>query len=405
MKIPKRLGEDDLPHFPVEAVTWRYPSELAYLRKRFDYHRTRLALHKRRYQWLFPVIVLPIVLAALLAVLLLPAVLSRVMLRDTLIVNQWLTLYMVYTASLMITCLIIWPNLWLRRLHRQMIKGRVSGTRTAELVLLLWSLVSASAIAWGGMALISARPDALAAPVAVGLIAGVSGPALFLGLMLLMVLLVVPVRWWERASARTTYPDALVAMASARILANPLERTSNSTRRVRQRIHVLAYDEVARVLETDLPKLLRTRAPEANAWIRSVGREFAAAQRLSMRSVHFTDDRTRKEALESVAAIFVASVTSQWYLAPRAIPTAADHHRRVRARLAAFLRQTPVALMPLAGVAALRATGVVGSVPDSVMLLAYGWTIVALLGALDPNFSSRMAVFKDAMGTIGVPGK
>ncbi len=401
MKIPNRTAVAHLPQFPVAAFKDRSASEVSRLRRRYEYAQIRLALHKRAYEPLEALIAIPLALGMFVSLFALPVIVHSLTAYGALSFMNWVVAYIVYAGAGFVAGACIIPDAWYQKLNRRLIKDQRWGFKTRVRILWAWVVISVTLFAWVGMRLLSAD-NGLTPQLKIGLAAGLSFPAVLLGLGMFSAVLISPLRWLASYGARAKYPDARIAIACARVLTNDTKMQQGQSKLYRQREQVVAYEELARLIERDLRKVLRTTVPSANAWTSAVTREMAAAQREAQRNVFFGDPHLGAEGARNT---LIAALTSNWTLAPRAEYKRTDQQRRFVARLGAALRLAFIGLAPLGTLLALRYYDVVRDIPESLMLLAFGWMVTTLLGIIDPGLGSRMSLFKDALSTLGGPGK
>lgn len=404
MKVPKRSGGGSLPDFPSAVFENETAGQVRHLERMFAYHRIRLLLHARKFEWVNTYIVGIPAVVAMVATMALPAFVPRFVPYDVeLKWWNWGVVYLLYVTVWVLSTIVLWPNLWLRRLHRKIVKAHRSGIKSLEMLLFAWSFIPAFLLAWAGITYLDVprQPGGLQVGVAAGLLA----PAFFLSAMTIVMCIGRPFTSLVEQRRRSQYPDAMIAMACARVLTNPIQRDVGRGRQYRQNIHALAYEELARTFSRDLPKLLRSGAPGSNARVAAISKECAAAQRAAQHALYFEDNEKLGRYFAETRITFIAALTGNWHLAPRSEPNRAEEQKRIISRARSSVRHIVIALIPLGVLWILLRLQIVDDVPDSVMLLAYGWTVVTILGALDPSLSNRVTLFKETIGTIGGTGK
>lgn len=404
MKIPNRSDGGSLPNFPSAVFENETADQVRHLERMFAYHSIRLLLHARKFEWVNTYFSAIPALIAVIATMAIPAFVPRFVSYDVVLKWwSWGAVYLMYVAVWIPATVLLWPNLWIRRLHRKIVKAHRLRTKSLEMLLFAWSFIPAFLFAWAGLTYLGVprQPEWLQ----VGVGAGLLGPAFFLSAMMIVMGIWRPFTSLVEHLRRSRYPDAMIAMACARVLANPIQRDVGRRRQYRQNIHALAYEELARTFSRDLPKLLRSGAPGSNAMVAAISKECAAAQRAAQHALYFEDDERLARFSTETRNTFIAALTRNWHLAPRSEPNRAEEQKRMISRVSSSIRHVVIALIPLAVLWILLRLQMVEDVPDSVMLLAYGWTVVTILGALDPALSNRVTLFKDTIGTIGGTGK
>jgi len=172
---------------------------------------------------------------------------------------------------------------------------------------------------------------------------------------------------------------------------------------------VLTLEQAALCLERDLPKQLRARDVGTDAWLRDSCAQAAAFLREQKRGILGQRSEIHPAFLSDMAAALEHSARGDWDLLKRSqVPPVTRPDRPLLRRALTVVRTLIAGAIPLL---VLVLAEHVHLLPDDPAIKVWGmgsavvWFIHCLLSVITPDYSGKMASFKDLTDAVPLPGK
>ena len=167
-----------------------------------------------------------------------------------------------------------------------------------------------------------------------------------------------------------------------------------------KRAIILDLETASFCVEHGLPYRLQCRDPETMLWNKQVFKEIATTIRLTNRWIISPKADTREFLNQRLITFLEHSLTGEWDSMERTQPEDLAIHLSLKARIWEVCRTLILAALPPLGAFAYHLMHPKAELPALVTGVVVLWPILILAAAVDPDFKSKVAIFKDATALL-----